>query len=76
MKEDNTKDPYYERTCYETLERVAEQCKGKPREQIIKAWKQAYPFGTDRKGRKYKIWNKLWNHAIEMLDQGKIQFEN
>ena len=75
MVDDKVKDQYYVRTAIETLERVAEQTKGKSRAQVIKAWKQAYPFGTDRKGRKYKVWNREYNHAIKMLDQGLISFD-
>ena len=41
MVDDKVKDQYYVRTAIETLERVAEQTKGKSREQVIKAWKQA-----------------------------------
>lgn len=76
MASEKDKDPYYERICYETLERVAEQNKDKSHKQIIKAWKQSYPFGTDRTGRKYKIWNKLWNHAKKCLVAGLIKFDS
>lgn len=69
------KDDYYERMAHETLERVVQQNKDKPRAEIIKAWKQSYPFGTDRKGRKYKIWNREYNNAIRCLDQGLIKFD-
>ena len=70
----NEQDDYYERKSYEVLEAVAQECKDKPRAYLVKAWKQAYPFG-DRKGRKYKIWNKLFNHARRCFDAGLISYD-
>ncbi|HEY9678703.1 MAG TPA: hypothetical protein V6C76_11880 [Drouetiella sp.] len=75
VNSEQEKDQYYERTCNETLGRVAEETKGKPHAETIKAWKQAYPFGTDRKGRKYKIWNRLFNEWRECLRNDQIIYD-
>lgn len=70
------RDDYYERLSWEALERVVDQHKSRvlndDHEFIISAWKKAYPFG-ERKHRPYKIWNRLWNHAREMLRAGRIK---
>lgn len=66
-------DKRIEEQSYRALELVLEQNKGKSFEQIKKATKDAYPFG-ERKGRAYKIWNRIWNHTLVCLEKGLVTY--
>ena len=66
-------DEYYKEQCYKALELVLEQNKGKSYAEIKKAMKGAYPFG-ERKHRPYKIWNRLYNHALRCLEKDLVQY--
>jgi hypothetical protein len=69
----NKTDKYFEDECYKAVQSVLQECKDKDRPFTIKALKAAYPFG-ERKGRKYKIWNRIYNHAIKCRDAGAVKY--
>lgn len=66
-------DELHEAQSYKALEQVLEQMKGKPFAQIKKAMKDSYPFG-ERKGRKYKIWNRIYNHTLRCVEKNLIEY--
>lgn len=69
------RDTYYVEQSYKALEQALEQSKGKDRLTVVRAMKAAYPFG-ERKGRPYKVWNRLFNHARQMYDEGKVVYDS
>ena len=68
-------ESYYEKESYRALEMVLEQTKGKPFAEVKKAMKQSYPFG-ERKGRPYKVWNRIYNYTLNCFQQGKVLFDS
>jgi hypothetical protein len=53
------KDPYYEEQAMKAIQNVIDSAKEKSLAEICFLIRRSYPFGELRKGRPYKIWNKL-----------------
>ena len=55
----NRVDNYYEIQSRRAIEQAIEGAIGKPLEEIRFLIRRTYPFGPLRRGRPYKIWNRL-----------------
>lgn len=58
-KSDKQKDAYYEEQSVLSIETALAAAAGKTPEEIKFLIRRSYPFGALRKGRPYKIWNRL-----------------
>lgn len=54
-----TTDQYYEQKSRESIDQAIAEAVGKSLEEKRFLMRRAYPFGALRKGRPYKIWNRL-----------------
>jgi hypothetical protein len=53
------KDTYYEEQAISAIQNVIDTSEGKSLAEIRFLMRRSYPFGSLRRGRPYKIWNKL-----------------
>lgn len=53
------KDPYYREQSAKAIAQALEATEDKTPEERRTAIRRSYPFGPQRKGRPYKIWNRM-----------------
>ena len=59
MKKNDETDDYYCVESIKAIEAAIKDAKNKPPDQLRFLIRRSYPFGPQRKGRNYKIWNRL-----------------
>lgn len=68
QKRNDTDNPYVVDSCLKTIQQVMDRTKGQDMDKVRREMKQSYPFG-ERKGQRYKIWNKLSNQALYIRER-------
>lgn len=59
---------YVERTCLNQIQKIMDKHSGATLEEIKRELKGAYPF-AERKGQRYKVWNRLVNDSLSVYQK-------